>query len=76
MSNEKEKTVLGIYCITNCLYILVHEIDNVENRVLASSGRDDKQWCPMEEWEDGEGGFEQGFLFGKLFVPFSSVMRV
>ena len=76
MNQKEADTVLGSYCITNCLYILVHEIDDVENRVLASSGRDDKRWCPMEEREDGEGGFELGFLFGKLFVPFSMVMRV
>ena len=73
---KNERSVLGIHCITNCLYILVHEIDDVENRVLASSGRDDKRWCPMEEREDEEGGFEPGFLFGKLFVPFSMVMKV
>ena len=76
---KNEHSVLGIHCITNCLYILVHEIDDVENRVLASSGRDDKRWCPITEQTenvDENQEPELGFLFGSFFVPFSTVMKV
>lgn len=53
------------------------EIDDAEDKVLASVNGENPEWCEMAEQpqEDGD-EMESGFLFGSFFVPFSGVIRM
>ncbi len=73
--------VIGVFPMFNTGGICVHTIDEAEERVLASMGGKDPEWCKMAERPQSENGgdseeLESGFLFGSFFVPFSQVMRV
>lgn len=68
--------ILGVYGISNVYAICVHEIDQREEKVLASANGKNPEWCPWAERENEETEeLEQGFMFGSIFVPFSQVMR-
>ena len=70
------KTV-GVFPISNTLAICVHEIDQADDRVLASGNGGSPEWYPMtEQHNEDTDEWEQGFMFGSIFVPFSQVMRV
>lgn len=68
--------ILGVYTFCNTGSVLVHEIDEFEEKVLASINGVNPEWCEMD-WEFNEetGEDEQGFRFGKWFIPFCEVMR-
>ena len=76
-AGEKKLPVIGVFPITNTAGICVHEIDHVDDRVLASINGKDPQWYLMKEDAIEENGErEPGFLFGSFFVPFSEVLKV
>ena len=69
-------TVIGIYGLCNTGAVLVHQIDYGEEKVLASINGTDPLWCDIrEEYWECSGELELGFSLGRLFVPFSEVMR-
>ena len=70
-------TVIGIYGLTNTGSLLVHRIDYVEDKVLASINGEAPEWCEIiEDYWDGTEEMEPGFNLGSLFVPFAGVMRL
>ncbi len=70
------KHIIGVYPICNTASILVHEIDHVEDKVLASLNGKAEEWCKMEEYDYYDIGTpEYGFFYGDIFVPFCEVMR-
>ena len=74
---EKVPETVGVYVISNTLAICVHEIDQADDRVLASGNGDSPKWYPMtEQHNEDTDEWERGFMFGSFFVPFSQVMRV
>ena len=74
--------LIGMLPVTNCGSICVHEIR--DDRVLASVNGVNPDWCktaerPLSDYigEDAEEGeMAPGFMFGRMFVPFCSVVRV
>lgn len=73
----KAPETVGVYAISNTLAVCVHEIDYVDDRVLASGNGDSPQWYSMtEQCNEDTGEWERGFMFGSFFIPFSEVMRV
>ena len=76
-----ENKTIGVFPMFNTGGICVHEIDHVEDKVLASMNGKDPEWCSITEKPQSEMGgdsdeLESGFQFGSFFVPFSEVMRV
>lgn len=70
-----ENPVIGVWPLCNTGAVLVHEIDG--ERVLASVGGIEPEWCAMkEEYWECTGDLESGFVLGSLFVPFCEVMKV
>ena len=79
--NTAGKKMIGVFPLYNTGGICVHDIDRVEDRVLASINGETPVWCAITEKPQSEMGgeseeLESGFLFGSFFVPFSEVMRV
>lgn len=78
------KEIIGVFPVCNTGGICVHEIDYAGDRVLASMNGENPEWHPIEEKcmaeltgeEKDRDVWEQGFMFGSFFVPFSEVMRV
>ena len=69
-------TVIGVYPICNTGAVLVHAIDYGEDKVLASINGSDAVWCSFkEDYVEGTGEMELGFMLGSFFVPFCEVMR-
>lgn len=64
---------IGSYCLSNTASINVYKIDYHEDKVLAGINNNKPEWCKIVNFEQTD---ELGFMFGKLFVPFSEVMRV
>lgn len=64
---------IGSYCLSNTSSINVYEIDYYEDKVLAGINNNKPEWCKIVDFEQTD---EIGFMVGKLFVPFSEVMRV
>lgn len=76
-----ENKTIGVFPMFNTGGICVHEIDNAEDKVLASMNGENPERYPITEKPQSEMGrdgdeMESGFLFGSFFVPFSEVMRV
>ena len=69
-------TVIGVYGLTNTGAVLVHSIDYVEDKILASINGENPEWCPMtEEYMERSEELELGFTLGSLFIPLCEVMR-
>lgn len=64
---------IGSFCLSNTISINVYQIDYHEELVLAGTNNNKPEWCKIVDFEQTD---ELGFMFGKLFVPFSEVMRV
>ena len=64
---------IGSYCLSNTTSINVYQIDYHEELVLAGINNNNPVWCKMYYYTSTD---EYGFMFGKLFVPFSEVIRV
>lgn len=64
---------IGSYCLSNTASVNVYQIDYHEDEVLVGINNDKPEWCKIVDFEQTN---ELGFMFGKLFVPFSEVMRV
>ncbi|MCD8073910.1 MAG: hypothetical protein LUF27_02530, partial [Lachnospiraceae bacterium] len=48
-----------------------------DDRVLATANGENPKWYPItEQHNEDTGEWEQGFMFGSFFVPFSQVLRV
>lgn len=62
--------IMGVYPLTNNGSIVIHDISNADEAVLASINGVDPEWYKIEEAEDGS----LGFLFGKMYIPFSEVI--
>lgn len=74
---KNTETVIGSYPFCNTGSVLVHAIDEAEDRVLASINGQDAAWCDVtEEYVEATEELECGFRFGKWFIPFCEVMRV
>ena len=71
-----EKKPIGVYTISNTIAVSVYEIDYVDDRVLVSGNGKKPKWCPIVDRENEEGEYESGFMLGRMFIPFSEVMRV
>lgn len=71
-----EKKVIGVYTFSNAIAVSVYEIDYVDDRVLVSGNNETPKWCPIVDHENEEGEYESGFMLGKMFIPFSDVMRL
>ena len=70
-------TVIGVYSLCNTGAVLIHAIDYVEDRVLASINGEEPEWCEMtDEYWELSGEEEPGFCLGSLFVPFCEVLRI
>ena len=69
-------TVIGVYPICNTGAVLVHAIDYGEDKVLASINGISPEWCSLtEQYVEGTGEEELGFMLGSFFVPFCEVQR-
>lgn len=69
--------IAGVYTVSNNLAICVHEINYTDDQVLASGNGENPAWYPMtEQHNENTDEWEQGFVFGSFFVPFSQVMLV
>ena len=74
--------LLGVLPVTNCGSICVHEIE--DDRVLASVNGINPEWCsiavrPLGDYIGDDADADEvapGFMFGALFIPFCSVMRI
>ena len=65
--------VIGLYPLTNIGTIVVHEIS--EDKVVASLNGGEPEECLTElSWERVE-GWQTGFRWGSLFIPFDEIMR-
>ena len=64
--------IIGLYPLTNCGTLVIHNINDLDELVEVSLNGEDKDWYPLAD--DPEQG--QGFLWGELFVPFSDVMSI
>lgn len=62
---------IGFYCLSNTAAILVHEIDNGGEYVVASINGAEMQECKITEREENT-----GFAYGGMWVPLSEVMRI
>lgn len=71
-----KKEVIGVYTVSNAIAVSVYEIDYVDDRVLVSGNNEKPKWCPIVDRENEEKEYESGFMLGKMFIPFSEVMRV
>ena len=71
-----EKKPIGVYTVSNTIAVSVYEIDYVDDRVLVSDNNTKPKWCPIVDRENEEGEYESGFMLGRMFIPFSEVMRV
>lgn len=70
------RDVIGIYGLCNTGSVLVYKIDYGEDRVLAGINADPPEWCEIkDQYVEGSEELETGFALGKLFIPFSEVMR-
>lgn len=73
---EKRKPV-GVYTFCNTGSVLVYEIDQTEDKVLAGINDDDPEWCDIEAiYSEETEQLELGFYLGSFFVPFFLVMRI
>ena len=70
------KKPIGVYTVSNTIAVSVYEIDYVDDRVLVSDNNKKPKWCPIVDRENEEGEYESGFMLGRMFIPFSEVMRV
>ena len=74
--------LMGVLPVTNCGSICVHEIE--DDRVLASVNGINPEWCstaerPLGDYIGDDADADEvapGFMFGALFIPFCSVMRI
>lgn len=66
MTNRKP---IGVYTFCNTGSVLIHEIDHVEDKVLASINGVRPEWCKIDS--DYE-----GFYLGEMYIPFSEVVRL
>ena len=66
-------TVIGVYT-RHTETVLVYQMDDEEDWVLASSNGVDPKWCEIQD-ADGTGELEPGFYLGSVFVPFVDVMK-
>ncbi|MCD8398110.1 MAG: hypothetical protein LUD12_13180 [Lachnospiraceae bacterium] len=67
----------GVFTVSNTMSICVYEIDYADDRVLATANGENPEWYPItEQHNEDTGEWEQGFMFGSFFVPFSQVLRV
>nr|DAJ39310.1 MAG TPA: hypothetical protein [Caudoviricetes sp.] len=74
---SKCKKVIGAYPICNTASLNVYEIDDTNDRVLASLNDMPPRWYKIREAYDADTGeYEMGFNYGGSFVPFSDVMKV
>lgn len=74
---SKCKKVIGAYPICNTASLNVYEIDDTNDRVLASLNDMPPRWYKNREACNADTGeYEMGFNYGGAFVPFSDVMRV
>ena len=79
----KEKLkIIGVFGLFNTGGICIHEIDQAEDRVLASMNGEKPKWCPITEQlmseitgDEKDTEVESGFFYGSFFVPFSEVLR-
>lgn len=74
---RKKRKPVGVYTFCNTGSVLVYEIDQAEDKVLAGINDDTPKWCNIEEiyCEETE-QIELGFYLGSFFVPFFLVMRL
>lgn len=69
--------VVGVYTICNTGSLVVHKIDNTDDKVLVSLNGQNPEWCNMQEGRHSASDeFENGFYWGEMFVPFSEVIKV
>ena len=70
--------VIGVAPLTNNGSLLIHRIDEIEEKVLVSlSGRGEPEWCGMtEEYSEMSEEPELGFYWGELFILFCNVLRI
>lgn len=74
---SKCKKVIGAYPICNTASLNVYEIDDTNDRVLASLNDMPPRWYKIREACNADTGeYEMGFNYGGSFVPFSDVMKV
>lgn len=66
--------IIGTYCLCNTAAVLVHEL--YDDSVLASINGGNPAMYEITERQNDEGEWEDGFLFGEMFLPFSEVMKV
>jgi len=72
-----EEVPIGYYTLCNLggLEIMVIGERDVRARVVAYDEVMGTEICPRVEGTDENGEFVEGFMFGKLFVPFDECMR-
>ncbi len=69
--------IIGVFTVSNTLSICIHDIDQEDEQVLATANGENPKWYPiMEQLNEDTDKWEQGFMFGSFFVPFSEVIRI
>ena len=69
--------IIGVYTICNTGSLVVHKIDNTDDKVLVSLNGKNPEWCNLQEGRCSDSDeFENGFYWGEMFIPFSEVMKV
>ena len=68
--------VVGSYSLFNTAGVLVHEVDERSEKVLASVNGLNPEWCDLTgEFMECTGEWVTGFWLGHLWVPLNEVMR-
>lgn len=68
--------VFGVYTLCNTASVLIHEIDTVECKVLASINNKAHEWCDIDYCDYNDSGTEEpGFYYADMFIPFCEVMK-
>ena len=73
----KEKLkIIGVFGLFNTGGICIHEIDQAEDRVLASMNGEKPKWCPITEQlmseitgDEKDTEVESGFFYGSFLYP-------
>lgn len=69
---------IGVYTITNCLALLIYEINAQTELILVGKNTDtEKEWYPIEEIYDNETEqYRTGFKWGEIPVYLDEIMRI
>ena len=68
--------VIGVYPLTNLGSLLIHVIDEENDKVLASINGLRPEWYEMSEENIGLSVEEKGFWFEEMWIPWREMLRV